>query len=168
MGQENANPREHDDFAEALEGAKQGSVLQLLFRVARRVDEEALRRIASAPGRPQLRRSHTSLFPHIDLEGTRLTVLAVRLGITKQAVSQLVDELERVGVLGRIPDPTDGRARLIVFTDAGRQGLFEGLALLDALAGELSQVVGAARMDELHRTLLQLDEALPLVVASDA
>jgi hypothetical protein len=49
-------------------------------------------------GRPRLRRSHTSLLPHIDLGGTRVTDLAERLGVSKQAASQLVDDLEAIGV----------------------------------------------------------------------
>ena len=46
-----------------------------------------------------IRPSHTALLPHIDLEGTRLTVLAERLGVSKQATSQLVGDMEEMGMV---------------------------------------------------------------------
>src|ERR1700730_13286920 len=112
-----------ESYRGRLDHAKTASTLQLLFKAARLIDEEALQRVAETPGRPRLRRSHTSLFPHIDLEGTRVTDLAERLGVTKQAVSQLVDDLEAMAVLERVIDPDDARARRVRFTSRGRAGL---------------------------------------------
>jgi len=105
--------------------------------------------------------SHTSLFPHIDLEGTRVSVLAERLGVTKQAASQLVDDLEAMGVLERAVDPDDARARRVRFTARGRAGLFDGLAVLAALEGECAEKIGAARMKGLREALVALLEKMP-------
>jgi DNA-binding MarR family transcriptional regulator len=150
--------RERDDeeqaFRSRLEEAKQASTLQLLFKAARQLDELALERIAHKPGRPRLRRSHMSLFPHIDLEGTRVTELAERLGVTKQAASQLVDDLEAFGVVARVADPVDARARRVVFTKLGREGFFEGLAVLQGLEQELAAAIGERSMQQLRRTLI--------------
>jgi DNA-binding MarR family transcriptional regulator len=152
--------KDDDGYRRRLEAAKHASTIQLLFRAARLLDEEALRRVAAKPGRPKLRRSHTSLFPHVDLEGTRVTDLAERLGVTKQAVSQLVDDLERHGVLERVVDPDDARARRVRFTALGRAGLLDGLAVLQELEAECAKAIGEARMRELRRALLALDEHL--------
>ena len=46
-----------------------------------------------------LRPAHTKLFPHIDFAGTRISTVAERLGVTKQAVSQLCGELAELGVV---------------------------------------------------------------------
>src|SRR5690242_15159414 len=97
-------------FRARLEQAKRSSTLQVLFKVARLLDEAALARVAERQGGPRLRRSHMSLFPHIALEGTRSSELADKLGISKQAVSKLVDELVELGVLARLSDPDDARA----------------------------------------------------------
>jgi len=147
-------PADEAAFRARLEAAKRESTLQLLFKAARLLDEEALERLAAKPGRPRLRRSHMSLFPHIALEGTRITDLAEKLGITKQAVSQLVDDLEAAGVVERKPDPDDARARRVAFTELGREGLFEGLAVLRALEQELSTVIGDESMEDLRRALV--------------
>jgi DNA-binding MarR family transcriptional regulator len=63
---------------------------------------------------------HYPVFEHINPTGTRLTTLAHRAGITHQAMAQLVSELEQRDIVERIPDPTDGRARLVRLTGEGR------------------------------------------------
>lgn len=143
-----------------LESKKRESSIQILFKVARLLDEEALRRAAERTGQVRVGRSHTSLFPHIALEGTRITELAEKLRITKQAVSQLVDDLENLGVLARVPDPDDARAKRVIFTERGRAGLLEGLAVLRSLEEELQARVGAKAMASLRATLLAIHDDL--------
>jgi DNA-binding MarR family transcriptional regulator len=144
------------DFRRKLEAEKHQSTLQLLFKAARLLDEEALARVAEKPGRVRLRRSHTSLLPHIELDGTRVTDLAERLGVSKQAASQLVDDLEQLGVLARVPDPEDARARRVIFTQLGRDGLLEGLSVLRSLERELAEKVGAKKMEHMRAALLAI------------
>ncbi len=114
-----------------------------------------------------LRPAHTRLFPHIDYEGTRLTELARRVGISKQATAQLVDELEAMRVLERVPDPEDGRAKLICFrVEKGVPVFVQGLAVLRELEGELGELLGETRMQRLHATLLRLESHLTAQVES--
>ena len=147
---------EEEQFVDRLERAKAQSVAQLLFKCARLLNEQAVARIEVPEGAPRLRPAHTSLFPHIDLEGTRLTVLARRLGISKQAVGQLVDELEAMGALKRIPDPSDGRAKLICFSNDPGVSLMDGLRGLRAFEAELGEAIGEGRMAALHDGLTAL------------
>jgi DNA-binding MarR family transcriptional regulator len=55
--------------------------------------------------------------------------LAERLACVKSNVTQLVDRLESDGLVARAPDPTDGRSRLAVLTDAGRLAHQKGVAI---------------------------------------
>jgi len=151
--------RKAESFRERLELAKRGSTLQVLFKVARLLDEAALARVA-ARGGAVLRRSHMSLFPHIALEGTRITELADKLSISKQAVSKLVDDLEQLGVVARRDDPEDARARLVAFTKLGREGLFTGLSVLSELEQELVSMLGEPRFDQLRAALLDIHDQL--------
>ena len=57
--------------------------------------------------------------PHIPASGIRLTELAARAGMTKQAMAELVAEIERRGYIRRTTDPADRRAKIIEFTDEG-------------------------------------------------
>jgi DNA-binding MarR family transcriptional regulator len=153
-------PKTTASYRRLLTRRKQESTLQLLFKCARLLNEQALRRVPREPDQPAPRPAHTALLPHIELEGTRLTDLAERLGVTKQAANQLVDDLERAGALERVPDPKDGRAKLVRFTERGRQGLLQGLQVLIELERELAAQIGKSRMLELRATLSAILERI--------
>lgn len=145
-------PNERD----VLEATKRASIGHLLFRCARLLNERALARARARTGKP-IRTAHTTLFPHIDLEGTRLTDIAKRVGVSKQAVGQLVAELEEMGAVERVDDPEDGRAKLVRFTRSrGRLALFDGFELLAELESELEAELGARTMNDLRRALQRL------------
>ncbi|WP_437043398.1 MarR family winged helix-turn-helix transcriptional regulator [Streptomyces sp. enrichment culture] len=73
----------------------------------------------AARGFEGLRPAHGFAFTRLLPDGATVTDLAVHLGVTKQAASQLVDELVRKGYAERRPHPEDARARLIVLTGRG-------------------------------------------------
>jgi DNA-binding MarR family transcriptional regulator len=145
---------------EEFESEKRASVGQLLFKCARLYNEHAIARVRERFGLDRLRMAHTALFPHLELSGIRLTELARRLGVSKPAAAELVDELESMGMLTRMPDPEDRRAKRIVFTPRGRKGLLEGLTILAELECELSDVVGERHMGQLRVALGALLPAL--------
>ena len=143
-----------------LEAAKRASLGHLLFKSARLYDEQALARVRAQSGVATLRPAHTKLLPHIDLAGTRLTDLAARLGVSKQAAGQLVEEMQQMGVLERVPHPQDGRARMVRFSARGRRGLLQGLGVLRDIEGELASELGTREIATLRRLLARLLAAL--------
>ena len=138
-----------------FERRKRESTGQLLLRAARLVNERAVGRVR-AEGRPDLRPVHMTLMPHLDMEGTRLTELAARMGISKQGASQIVADLEEMGIVERRRDPSDGRARLVCFTRRGEEALLDGLGVLERLEAELARGIGTARMQRLRLGLAAL------------
>src|SRR4030095_11242930 len=102
-----------------LQQIRDANTGQLLLKAARLWNEQAIGRVQAA-GATEFRAAHTRLLPHISPEGTRL---AERVGITKQAVGKLVDDLEAQGVVVREPDPDDGRALRVRYTDRGAAAL---------------------------------------------
>jgi DNA-binding MarR family transcriptional regulator len=145
-----------------FEATRDAATLQLLFKAARLANEVALSRVAAAApaGGPRVRAAHTALFPHLDFEGIRLTDLAAKVGVTKQAVGQLVDDLAALGLVERVSDPDDSRAKRIRFSRRGHAALMHGLGVLVAIQEGLGAAVGARRMRELHKTLTQVITAL--------
>lgn len=143
-----------------FETARDAATLQLLFKAARLANERALGQAARGAASPPVRPAHTALFPHLDFDGIRLTDLASKAGVTKQAVGQLVDDLAALGMVERVADPNDRRAKLIRFSRRGYGALMHGLGLLRELEDRLAAAVGARRMRELHDTLRLLIEAL--------
>ena len=63
--------------------------------------------------------AHNAVFANIPPEGIRLTDLAHRAGMTKQAMGNLVDQCEAWGLVTREADPLDARARRVCFTPTG-------------------------------------------------
>jgi len=148
------------DFEKRFRLAKKTSTAQLLFKCARLVNELALATLpVSDSVRP--RPSHTALLPHIHLGGgTRITELAARLGITKQAVAQLVDDLEGAGFVARVADPQDRRAKRVVFTEAGLGMMLDGIAHLRSVERKLERAIGKDTMSQLRAALVVLHDHL--------
>ena len=145
---------------ERFEAAKHQSVGQLLFKAARLWNEAAIQ-LVRALGEPRLRIAHTAVFPHLDIEGgTRITELAKRMGVSKQAAQQLVDDLVEMGLVAREPDPSDKRANRVVWTARGKEGLMHGVGVLTEMERELAAGVGEATMDQLRVGLWAVLETL--------
>jgi DNA-binding MarR family transcriptional regulator len=89
----------------------------------------------------------------IDPEGTRLTVLADRAHVAKQTATALVDNLERSGYVERVPDPLDGRARLVRITARGREVIPVARANEQAIEQEWTAYLGTRRMRQLREAL---------------
>ncbi len=150
--------RRPDERSE-IEATKRVSAGHLLLKAARLLNERATARVRAA-AKVEFRTPHTALLPHIDFEGTRLTELAARVGTSKQAVGELVSELEEMRLVRRDPDPADARARLVRFTARGRRALLHGLSILTAIEAELAAEIGNTRMDRLRVDLGRLLTAL--------
>lgn len=104
--------------------------------------DESMQAYAAA-GYDDLRLVHRSIIRDLLLDGLRPTELAARLGLSKQAVNDLLREFEANGYIRLEPDPSDGRAKRVVVTDRGWA--------MATLAADVSRDVGrrwAARVGE--------------------
>ena len=72
-----------------------------------------------ARGFADVRPAHGFAFVRISGDGATVGQLAEHLDVTKQAASQMVEELVTKGYVERRPHPDDARARLIVLTPKG-------------------------------------------------
>lgn len=128
-----------------------------LFLQAHRAYSAHAIELLRARGYDQLGPAHAAILPHIEIEGTRVTVIAERAGMTKQGAGQVVDDLERQGLVERIPDPADGRAALVQFTDAGWDYLQAAAALKQEIETDYAQLLGVetfrALCDNLDRII---------------
>ena len=97
--------------------------------------------------------AHMALMRNLDLHGTRLTELARRARMTKQAIAESVDKIEALGFVARRPDPDDRRAKTIVFTPAGHRLLEQIRQGIAAAEGRVAAVTGNAFVDQLRARL---------------
>ena len=100
--------------------------------------------------------AHSAVFAQIVPEGSRLTDLARGANMSPQAMGELVDELERLEYVVRHPDPTDRRAKLIVLTPKGRGCIAAGMATIDGIEQQLTELLGERGHRELRRLLTKV------------
>lgn len=111
-------------------------------------------------GHGAVQRGHIAVLGNTDTEGTRPVELARRLGVTRQAASQLVQEIERRGFLERTADPHDGRAVLVRHTPAGRALLLDALRLMHEIETGYADLVGTRTMDQMRRALRRIADSV--------
>ncbi|MFC5177583.1 MarR family winged helix-turn-helix transcriptional regulator [Nocardioides taihuensis] len=110
---------------------------------------------AGYPQKPK----HSAVFAQISPEGSRLTELAHRAGMTPQSMAEIVDELVELGYVVRRPDPADRRAKLVVLTRRGRDAVAAGRRTIEGLEDRVTEILGERGHRDLRRLLGKLLEA---------
>ncbi len=115
--------------------------------------QESVYRTVSEAGHPGLRALHSPVLRHLPLSGGRVADLARVSGMAKQSMAYIVDDLVGLGYLRVEPDPTDGRARLIHYTENGIHLVNALLAASEQAEKNLAKYVGETRLAELREIL---------------
>ncbi|SFJ74267.1 MULTISPECIES: MarR family winged helix-turn-helix transcriptional regulator [unclassified Bacillus (in: firmicutes)] len=103
-----------------------------------------------------IRPAHGFMFKRITPNGATGIELAEYLGITKQAVSKMVDHLEKSGYVMRQTHPTDKRGKIIVLTERGWLAVKTKDEILTEIEGRWIEKIGAERMQMLKEDLTKL------------
>lgn len=112
-----------------------------------------LRRLADA-GLDMLRVGHLTVLRALDPgRGMRASALARDAGVTRQAIAQTVSELEKLGLVEQIPDPTDARAKIVRYTESGKRGYRRAMRVFTDLEREQHARLGDARISALKHDL---------------
>lgn len=110
-------------------------VLQLMAR-----DVRVPLALSHLAARDKVSAAHVHITRHLPLAGERLTDLAGRAGMSKQAMADLVAQCESWGLVTRESDPLDARARIVRFTPTG-------LAWLEAFRTSVAQAEAEFRAE---------------------
>lgn len=132
--------------------------LGLLLFIPYRDMETRIFQGLAALGYDDITPAQARVFQRIAAGGSRLTDLAEQAGITKPTAGFLVDQLERAGYVERVPDPTDGRARLIQVAERGRRSVEASRVIITEIEDEWTAHLGERRMAQLRRLLTDLRE----------
>ena len=146
--------------AAQLEELRQHHIGRLLLQAHRAFGERSIAKLRER-GHDSLGLTHTLLLIHLDLDGTRISTLAERAGITKQAMGQLADELSAHGYVAKRSDPSDRRATLISFTDRGWRFLRDAHSVKREIEAEYIAILG-------EKDWSVLRDALARILAADA
>jgi DNA-binding MarR family transcriptional regulator len=110
------------------------------------------RRLKEA-GHTDIRQGHGCVFRFIHEGGSRLTELAESSGLSKQAVGEVVDDLEKLGYVERAQDPEDGRAKVIRLTDSGAEAQRTALKIFADIERDFAERYGAERVATMRQLL---------------
>ena len=138
----------------------------LARRLVRALTERTRAEVAGA-GFPDVRPVHNLVFALVERGGARTTDMASQLGMTKQAVTLMVDYLEARGYVTRVADPGDRRAKLVELTEGGRAAARASLEGVERLERAGVAQLGADRMAALKGTLVELVRSLATLPAAD-
>ncbi|MFE9369181.1 MarR family winged helix-turn-helix transcriptional regulator [Streptomyces sp. NPDC006711] len=127
--------------------------LPQLLTEARRWFEEGLLTAMEATGATPVSPTQAQLFAVLDEDGTTVSELARRMGVTRQTAHQAVHGLVGAGLLVQSPDPDSARRRLIRRTPEGEHAHRRATAVLDRLEEDLAERIGRDTVDALRAAL---------------
>ncbi len=123
-----------------------------LWRLARQwkveFDAEMLRR-----GFPWITEARGAVIGQLRPGGLPQSALTAALGISKQAVQQQVDELVAEGAVERVPDPADGRGKIVRLTRRGIASIVEGNEVKRAIEQRYIAELGEQKFAALNEAL---------------
>jgi len=129
----------------------------LMFIAARDVETRVVAAMRRA-GIDDITLAQARVAARIGPKGTRLGDLAEQAQVTKQTTAALVDRLEAAGWVERVPDPRDGRARLVRLTAKADALMPVARAEEARIERDWEAHLGPRRMRELRESLMLLRE----------
>ena len=126
-----------------------------LWRVSRRWKQEFEATMIGL-GHGWMTETRGGVIGHLRPDGASQASLAGAMGISKQAVQQLVDELVVEGIVARFPDPSDGRGKRVVLTAKGVKALEDSNAVKRRIEADYAARLGPERLAALMAALQTL------------
>ncbi|MDQ1086107.1 MarR family winged helix-turn-helix transcriptional regulator [Siphonobacter sp. SORGH_AS_1065] len=147
--------KELKERLEAFKAHRNRIMGRLLSRAFRIVVDVSSQKLAES-GHESYRLGHLVLMVHIDLDGSTINELAAVLGITKQAVSKIVKELQEQGYVETEKHPDDARSVLVKITNKGARFTLEWQSCTKVVDRKFEEILGAERLEILKDILVDL------------
>ena len=132
-----------DDFGKLLQGMADNWQSELRRSLADRAPAAALG-------------AGAAILKQLDGAGLSQTALTARMGLSKQAVQQLLDQLEADGLVKREADPADRRAKRVQLTEPGIKAAAARQSAEALLEETLREKLGKKRFKAFRKVLREL------------
>lgn len=145
----------HDPLAAAEEAdalLSKTNLAQLFMRAFYWADE-GLQNYLQGKGWPEITRAQSLVFVNIGEGITRPSEIAAKVGVTRQAIHQTINELSDAGFVTLEPDPKDRRAKVLRFTEKGAKIGMDAVQGLQEVENLLSQRIGPEAVAALRGAL---------------
>lgn len=104
-------------------------------------------------GWPELSHSQSMAMAYLGSDGIRISELARRLGVSRQAAQKSVKELERLKLVITEVDPTNSSAKTVVLTPQGKANVTAALNIFSEIEKQLSKRIGAPEFASMRDAL---------------
>lgn len=135
-------------------------LIALVDRANRALQTDLVRR-AHADGHTEVKMAHNSVFGTLHAGGARAADMAVRAGITRQSMGEVIRDMVGLDLLEMRSDPNDGRAKVVDYTEHGLAVAGDGFRYLIDLERRFEEEFGeheyAVVRDVLARLIVLLD-----------
>jgi DNA-binding MarR family transcriptional regulator len=120
----------------------------------------------AARGFDDVRPAFSAVLRNLPASGARVSDLAARVGMTKQSMGYLVDQMQATDLVKVTPDPNDRRAKTVRLTTRGKQVVATGIELSKRFEDHLAGLIGVGKLEQLRAILLELRAKLDEVPGS--
>lgn len=145
----------NDDVTAELQRPPFGTLAGVLHRAL--VDRVAVR--IEEVGGSVTRPAHLYVLRALGPGSASVTELADRCDASKQAISQVLDVLDRLGLTRRVRDPRDGRGKLVELTPDGRHALAVAVRAWGDIERDWAELLGGdAEMLKVREAMLMFVE----------
>ena len=134
-------------------------LIALVNRANRELQSDMVRH-AHRRGWTDAKYAHNWVFGFLGWEGARAADLAAQAGITRQSMGEVIRDLVDLGIVEMRPDPTDRRAKLVTYTELGRQEAMEGYEHIVDLEERMVAELGEEVYEHLRVGLQKVTEIL--------
>lgn len=135
--------------------------LQILLRDAHTVVDAEVHAAVARAGYSEINPGHHLVLRNLGENGARPSELAAEAGVTRQAITKVIDDLQRRGVVRRDPDPHDGRGVIVRYTQRGLEGLAVARARMEAIEADCASQIGAENWAQVRTALETLASNTP-------
>jgi DNA-binding MarR family transcriptional regulator len=133
------------------------TLLRLLTKAEQVIAQKTLAQLRNL-GYDNISLAELRVMQQLCLSGMRMTELVEQTKLSKQAIGQLIDSLEKKAFLVKLPDPNDRRAKTIAYTDRGYQLIIDVIDATFIVENEVSKLLEQEAHQCLKRSLLTLNE----------
>ena len=128
----------------------------LLLRNGVAVVDAEVKTALAEQGFDEIQPGHHTVLRHLGEDGARPSELAAQAGVSRQAVTKTLDDLERVGLVEREPDPADGRGVVVRYTPRGLAALQVARTRANELERRFASRIGAHQWRTVRDVLEEL------------
>ncbi|MFI5696037.1 MarR family winged helix-turn-helix transcriptional regulator [Kribbella sp. NPDC051586] len=141
-------------------------LIALVERASRAMQADMVRR-AHADGHAEVKMAHNSVFGTLHAEGARAADMAVRAGITRQSMGEVIRDMVGLDLLEMQSDPADGRAKVVKYSDHGLAVAGDGFRYLGQLERRFAEEFGEQEYEVARDVLARLVDVLARFAAEE-